>query len=234
MEPTLSPVANKVNSLLSGTRIVKKFMKGANKIHTRFERDYLKLASICDSSKCINFKDTFENHLSYVKSFLKFNENIINQTQSAYEMLKRATLELKSKLSILKVEKKTMKKMKNNENTEDILRRCKELLSEAGQKTKVYVEEAINSHLFALKSVKHKSKVPPSQDLTRKLRTNSSNRFNLNFEQELEESIERAQHSKVHRTLTKPCTKIFKAPEESMTVGLSMKYTRDFSKVFDS
>lgn len=212
-------------------------MKGANKIHIRFERDYLKLASICDSSKCLNFKETFENHLSYVKSFLKFNENIISQTQSAYEMLKRATLELKSKISIIKVERKTMKRMKNDENSNDIFRRCKELVSEAAQKTKVYVEEAINSHLFALKSLKHKSEVPGSQDLTRKLRTNSSNRFNFKFEQELEESIERSQHTRVQKTgksEPKPCGNFLKIPEESMTVGLSMKYSKDFSKVFDS
>lgn len=239
MELTLSPVSSKLNSLLAGTRIVKEFMKGANKIHTKFERDYLKLASICNPSKCANFKDLFENYLSYIKSFLRFNNNIITQTQIAYETLKRTSLELKSKISIIKVEKKTMKRMKDDKNDENMMqisKRCKDLLSDTSQLTKKHVEEAINSHLLSLKSLKKGVEIPSSHEyIPRKAHYNSSNLQSLDFEEELDLSIRNKIQSRTQKSPN--ITKNFrdqglKITKDSMSSGYALHYDQDFSQSF--
>jgi hypothetical protein len=234
MELSLSPVSSKLSSLLIGTRIVKKFLKGANKIHVKLERDYFGLSSICDPSKCMNFKDIFLDYLGYIKSFLNFNEEIIKNTRTSYEALKRATLEIKSKISIVKVEKKSLKRMKsdkNDENSLDILKRCKDLTDKTSLKVKQNVEEAINFHLISLKHMKFGSSPEPHSKRGPYLKNSCSN---LNFEDELEESIQKKYNSKVESSYKKSVKiPVFRKKEESLALGVSMKYNEDFSKVFD-
>ena len=235
MDISLSPVSSKLSSLLTGTRIVKKFLKGANKIHVKLERDYISLSSICDASKCLNFKDIFLDHLAYVKSFLNFNDQIIKSTRNSYEILKRSTLEIKSKISILKVEKKSLKRMKsekNEENSLEILKRCKNLSHEMSLKVKNSVEEAINLHLLSLKHLKF-GQAPQETQYKQEYQTRIC-KSPIRFEDELEESIQRICSSRMEKSYKKQVKKpIFRKMEDTCALGISMKYNEDFSKVFD-
>lgn len=160
------------------------------------------------------------------------------QTQMAYETLKRTSLELKSKISIVKVEKKTMKRMKNDKNDENIkqiIKRCKDLLLDTSKLTKIHVEDALNSHLFSLKFLKKHSEYSSSHFTQRPIRHNSSNISNPNFEQELEESLQKKTQSKIQnisKLIKNSKEKGFKVPEASMTDGLSVIYSQDFVRSF--
>ena len=156
MNKSFAEVYSKVEDLLISTRAIKKFMKFINKSHERLENDYSRLISVYEHCKSTVFSNEFKNHIVYMRNFLDFNEEVIRGTRVAHNSLKRLSLEIKSKLEILKIEKKSISQMKNNKYENqviEIIGRCNELESGCYIIAKDTITQAVNSHLYALKHV---------------------------------------------------------------------------------
>lgn len=157
MDNPVLALSSKVDSLLFGTRAVKSFIKGAYKAHQKLENSYSKLITASALTKSQSFKEIFESHIAYTKSFLSFNDEIIRSTRVAYDSLKRLAFEVKSTLSLLKIEKKNLNRIKkdNQESQISVLTdRCSTLVRNITETVNTRVKEAINSHLSSLKHVK--------------------------------------------------------------------------------
>ena len=156
MITSIKEILSNVENLLEGTRAIKKFIHGASKAHSHLECDYIKLMNSLNIEK-YQFITKLGSYKEYLNSFLKLNENIIKTTKNTYESLKRLIVELKSKLEILKIENKNIKRLKNEIDDEyslEIKSRCDLLKKESLETTKKIIKKALDDHLYSLKSIK--------------------------------------------------------------------------------
>jgi hypothetical protein len=160
MQEDLKTAFVNIEELLSGTRMIKKVFKGLGKSHTKLKSDYVKYISACNINKQPVFQKILESYKKYIKSFVNFNDKAIEAINSSYGSLKSLAFELKSNLSVLKIEKKTIEKIKNDpneaskKNCSDIINRCEDLSRSSLENASLRVTDAVNSHLFALKCIR--------------------------------------------------------------------------------
>lgn len=208
MERTLSPARSTLEQLLQVTRKVKKVIKGAHKIHSKLEKDYVKLINSCEIQACPDLSKLIGTHTSYIKSYLNYNQEVIRSTRISRDCLKRLVLDIKSKISIVKVEKKSLSRLKGenpDRQIEDILSRCQLLVSNCTNHVKTDLSCAVDTHLSSLKFLTsgnenmQKSVKKHESRMLQAIEEEDSHKKCMDFSRELDESLLEKTRSKVKK-----------------------------------